>query len=114
MQRNGMMRQPQNLDISNMDTKVIKIILAVLLFGCILSMPYGYFQLVRFLTAIGLIYLAIKESNRGNLNIIYVILALLFQPLFKISLGRELWNIVDVILGLWLIIDALNYKNQQK
>jgi hypothetical protein len=32
--------------------------------------------------------------------IIYGGLALLFQPFFKIALGREMWNIVDVVVGI--------------
>lgn len=36
--------------------------------------------------------------------IIYGGLALLFQPFFKIALGRQMWNIVDVIVGIGLII----------
>jgi len=36
--------------------------------------------------------------------IIFVGLALLFQPFFKISLGREIWNIVDVIVGVGLLL----------
>jgi len=32
-------------------------------------------------------------------------LAILFQPVVKISLGRFLWNVVDVIVGVWLIVD---------
>jgi hypothetical protein len=35
--------------------------------------------------------------------VVFVILALLFQPFFKIALGRTLWNIVDVIVGIGLI-----------
>jgi hypothetical protein len=31
-------------------------------------------------------------------------MAVLFQPLFKIALGRTLWNIVDVIAAVGLII----------
>lgn len=31
----------------------------------------------------------------------------LFQPFLKISLGRELWNIVDVIFGILLLISIL-------
>lgn len=38
------------------------------------------------------------------MTIVYVGLAILFQPLIKISLGRELWNIVDVIVGVGLIV----------
>jgi flagellar biosynthesis protein FliP len=36
--------------------------------------------------------------------IAYTRLALLFQPLFKVSLGRQVWNIVDVVVGVGLFI----------
>ncbi|MGN8058722.1 DUF6804 family protein [Pedobacter sp. 22163] len=36
--------------------------------------------------------------------ITYITLAILFQPIFKIALGRFLWNVVDVIVALGLII----------
>jgi hypothetical protein len=36
--------------------------------------------------------------------IIYGGLALLFQPLFKITLGRQMWYIVDVVVGIGLLI----------
>jgi hypothetical protein len=39
--------------------------------------------------------------------IIYVALAILFQPFFKIALGRELWNIVDGIVGIGLIVSLV-------
>jgi hypothetical protein len=32
------------------------------------------------------------------------VLAILFQPFFKIAFGRELWNVVDVIVAIGLII----------
>ena len=44
--------------------------------------------------------------------IIYGALALLFQPFFKIALGRELWNIVDVIVGIGLIISLFVDKKK--
>ena len=86
-------------------TIIIKLILAVLLFLCLLDMPYGYYQLVRFLALIGFGILAFKayEQNKNTEIIICVGLALLFQPFFKIALGREIWNIVDVIIGIGLI-----------
>jgi hypothetical protein len=36
--------------------------------------------------------------------IIYIGLALLFQPFIKVVLGREIWNIIDVLVGLGLLI----------
>jgi hypothetical protein len=36
--------------------------------------------------------------------IIYGGHALLFQPFFNIALSREIWNIVDVFVGIGLLI----------
>jgi predicted membrane protein len=84
---------------------VTKIILAILFFLCLFDMPYGFYQLVRFLALIGFVLLAFKSYGRqeNEMLIMYCGLALLFQPFFKIALGREIWNIVDVVVGLALI-----------
>lgn len=89
--------------------KIIKIGLAVLLFACLLDMPYGFFQLVHFVALVGFGILAYQANQQGKQTeiIIYGALALLFQPFFKIALGRELWNIVDVIVGFGLIVSLL-------
>jgi len=93
--------------------KIIKIVLALLLFICLANMPYGYYQLVRFAGLIGFTILAYKayEINQRTGMIIFVGLALLFQPFFKISLGREIWNIVDVIVGVGLLL-SIFIKNK--
>ena len=90
-------------------TIIIKLILAVLLFLCLLDMPYGYYQLVRYLALIGFGILAFKanEQDKKTELIIYGGLALLFQPFFKIALGRQIWNIVDVIIGIGLIASLI-------
>jgi hypothetical protein len=69
-------------------------------------MPYGYFQLVRFLALVGFVILAYLANEHGNKmeTIIYSCLAVLFQPLIKIALGRQIWNIVDVVIGVALIV----------
>ncbi len=71
-------------------------------------MPYGYYQLVRFIALIGFGILAYQANQQGRQTemIVYGALALLFQPFFKIALGRELWNIVDVIVGIGLLISV--------
>lgn len=88
---------------------IIKGGLAILLFLCLLDMPYGYYQFVRFLAMAGFGVLAYQanEEGRNTGAIIFAALALLFQPFFKIALGRDLWNIVDVIVGIGLIITLL-------
>jgi len=96
-----------------MKENAIKIILALLFFICLADMPYGYFQLVRFAGLVGfaiLAYLASEKKDKTEM-IIYICLAILFQPLFKIALGREIWNIVDVIVGIGLIISIFWKRN---
>ena len=84
----------------------LKIALAVLFFLCLLDMPYGYYQLVRFVALVGFAILAYNANEQGQKTeaIIYVCLAILFQPLIKIALGRDIWNVVDVVVGIGLIL----------
>jgi len=65
---------------------------------------------------IGFGFLAFQSSELDNktLMIIYAALALLFQPFFKISLGRDLWNVVDGIVGISLIFLLFVNKRQTK
>ena len=95
--------------------KIIKIVLAIFLLLCLFNMPYGFYQLVRFIALVGfavLAYFASKYENKTEM-IIYLCLAILFQPLLKISLGREKWNFVDVVVATGLII-TLFVKQKEK
>lgn len=85
--------------------KLIKIVLALLFILCLLDMPYGFYQFVRFAGLIGFAVLAYQANHKSSQfeMYIYVGLALLFQPFFKMALGRELWNAVDVIVGIGLL-----------
>lgn len=97
-------------------TIIIKLILAILLFLCLLDMPYGYYQLVRFVAIIGFGILAFKanEQDKKTEMIIYGGLALLFQPFFKIALGRQIWNILDVIIGIGLIASMIMNRTKSQ
>jgi hypothetical protein len=86
--------------------RTIKILLAILFFLCLADMPYGFYQFVRFAGLIGFATLAYQAHEQGKQTemIIYTGLALLFQPFFKIALGRQMWNIVDIVVGIGLLI----------
>ena len=87
-------------------TMVIKIILAVLFFICLSDMPYSFYQFIRFAGLVGFAVLAYQAHEQGRQTemIIYAGLALLFQPFFKIALGRQMWNIVDLVVVIGLLI----------
>lgn len=82
--------------------KVIKIVLSILFLVCLFDMPYGYFQLVRFLGMIGFVVLAYNDYPKNqNWFILWASSAILINPFIKIALGREIWNIVDIV---WVIV----------
>ena len=84
---------------------IIKVSLSILFLFCLLNMPYGYYQIVRFAGMVGFVLLAYlsSEKTKNPEVIIYIGLALLFQPFLKIALGRTVWNVVDVVVAVGLI-----------
>lgn len=85
--------------------KTIYIGLAVLLLLCLAPMPYGYYQLVRFVAMVVFAILSFNyfKEKKNELSITFGALALLFQPFLKVALGRMMWNVVDVIVAILLI-----------
>ena len=63
-------------------------------------------MLVRIVAAFLFVIFAGKyyAAKKEGLAITFGILAFLFQPLIKISLGRELWNMVDIAVAILLLI----------
>ena len=85
--------------------KYLYLSLAALLLLCLLHLPYGAYTLIRFIATIGFGLIAVKHFNEEKVPLAVVAgsLALLFQPFFKIHLGRTVWNVVDVVTALLLI-----------
>ena len=79
--------------------------MAVLLLLCLFKMPYGYYNLVRILAMVYFGFLAVCfGQEKLYVTIPAGILALLFQPFFKIALGRTMWNVVDVVVAVALVV----------
>jgi Family of unknown function (DUF6804) len=89
--------------------KFIKILLAALLFLCLADMPYGYYQFIRYLFMVVFAVYAYDFYKRGNIpsTILFIALAVLFQPFFKVALGRQMWNIIDVVVAVALIVSVI-------
>lgn len=89
---------------------ILKFILAALLLLCLAPMPYGYYQLVRFVAMAIFAVMAYRyvQEKRNTLAVVFGALALLFQPFLKIALGRTIWNIVDVVVAILLV--TLSYR----
>ena len=104
-----------------MNYTLIKILLSIILFGCLLNVPYGYFQFIRIAGCIGFAFLAYYEfKNKRNITgILSVACAILLNPVFKIHFSRKLWNDIDLVVAIllltWVISDLyLQYGKGNK
>ena len=93
--------------------KLGNILLAVALLICLMPMPYGYYILIRYISTIvfGVMAYGYFQKKQKKLYVITLCLALLFQPFFKIPLGREIWNFVDVVVAVFLIYLYIQEKH---
>ena len=96
--------------------KTTRIVMAALLLLCLAPMPYGYYQLARFVAMIAFAYFAYRhfKAEEGGLAFTFAALAILFQPFLKIALGRTIWNIVDVVVAIGLILLIVKAKEEEK
>ena len=95
--------------------KHLKLILSLLFLLCLAPMPYGFYSLIRFVAMIAFaIYAYVYYEKKSNtLAITFLSLAILFQPLLPIYLGRTLWNIVDVVVAIFLIVLYIKENKSQ-
>jgi hypothetical protein len=92
------------------------LILAAMFLLCLAPMPIGYFNLVRLVAVISFGVMAYKSyvAKKEIFAWTFGILALLFQPFVKITLGRTIWNIIDVIVAIGFILLFLYENNMLK
>ena len=75
------------------------------LFLCIFHMPYWYYQIIRLSATAGFCYLAYLsyKNNEKVTPFLYAFSAILLNPFVKIYFKKQTWNIIDVILAVFLI-----------
>lgn len=86
------------------------LILAIALLVCLLTLPYGFYTLVRFTTAIiaGCWAYTFFRKGKTAYAVISCAVLLLFQPFIRITLDRFTWNVVDVILAIIILFFIIN------
>ena len=78
---------------------------AFLIFALNPDNPYGYYVLLRLICFSSFIYLAYKIIILGKHNWAYVLgsMALIYNPIIRVHLEREIWSIINIITILVLI-----------
>ncbi len=85
---------------------VVIYITSTMLFLSVAPFPYGYYTLLRIVVTGVFIWAAYicYERDEAVLPWIFSLGAILFNPLIKIHMPKEIWSIVDVAAGIFLIV----------
>ena len=85
--------------------KYFIILTILMLFGAIAEWPYGYYSILRWITCITSILVVLQafEKNIDWAKVVFIVIAILFNPLFPIYLSRSTWIPLDIITAMLFI-----------
>ena len=77
---------------------------ALLLFGAF-NLPYGYYTFLRIAVTLYTLLLAFYAHDRSKTNIVilFIGIAILFNPLIPIYLSKDIWRIIDIVTAILLL-----------
>ena len=78
------------------------LVAALMLLGALGSWPYGYFTLLRWVTATSAVLFAFDGYRTRNawMTWTFAFIAILFNPLVPVYLTREIWLPIDVAVAM--------------
>ena len=86
-------------------TKYFIIFAIFMLFGAVAEWPYGYYIFLRWITCITSILVVLQafEKNIDWAKVVFIVIAILFNPLAPIYLSRSTWIPLDIITAILFI-----------
>lgn len=83
----------------------IYIVSAMLLLGAA-PLPYGYYMLLRLVACGFFVWAAViaREQSNQYLPWVFGFLALLFNPIIKIHLPKEIWAVIDIGSAIFILL----------
>ena len=84
----------------------------IMLLLAIFPLPYGYYALLRLVVCFTGIFLAWHSYRMQKIPWVWAmgLIALLFNPVIPVYLGRGLWLIVDIVVAVVLGIFLFKFK----
>lgn len=90
--------------------------LALIVFLIVALFPiraYGFYVLLKFVICGGCAFLAVNASEEERKHMVWILggLAVLYNPIVRFPLGREIWTVVNVVTILGLVVNMKGIKN---
>ncbi|QEC68744.1 hypothetical protein FRZ67_16055 [Panacibacter ginsenosidivorans] len=85
---------------------LIKVVNIIMLFGCLMPMPYSYYQIMRWVVCIGFAAFAYTEYKAQKIYIAVpcIAIAILFNPIAPIHFTKPTWKPIDITIACLLIV----------
>lgn len=94
-------------------TKVAGIGAILVLLLALANMPYGYYLFLRIIVSIvGVMFVIVQNDPKWRIAFLFIIV--LYNPIILISLGRDAWKIIDIIVAVIFGYNILILLNDQK
>ncbi|MDX9782919.1 MAG: hypothetical protein RBT35_08085 [Bacteroidales bacterium] len=79
-------------------------------------MPYGYFEFLRWLVCITAIMVALRANtlNKPVIVVLAVLVAILFNPIAMIHLGKKYWLFLDPLTALFFATSIYVFELKRK
>jgi len=98
-------------------------ITSTMLLIAVAPLPYGYYTLLRLVVTGVLGWAAYISYTRNNyvLPWIFILIALLFNPIIKVHFQKEIWIVIDIAVCVFLLVtknriqqlpNESSYKNE--
>jgi len=85
------------------------------LLTALFQMPYQYYMLLRVIVASVCVFAAFeiyKQSHNSSWVIVFLMIAIIYNPIFPVRLGREVWAIVNLgTIAVFVYALKLSRKN---
>jgi len=91
------------------------VVAALMLFGALRQWPYGYYQLLRWVTCAAAVFVAYMAYTweKKWATVFFGIVAVLFNPLIPIHLTREIWQPIDLVCAILFVVVAIALHNPE-
>ena len=94
--------------------KLVWYIPAGMLAVAVLPLPYGYYMFLRLAVTAAAAYVAYVNFNKDIpvWGIVFVGVALLFNPIFEVHLDKVIWVIIDTATAIIFFINSRILKSE--
>jgi len=75
--------------------------------------PYSYYSLLRVIICVSSAYLSLLSFNKGKegWGWVFIVIAVLFNPIAPIYLGKESWVVIDIVAAIIYSVSIFYLRN---